>query len=101
MGTLEISESNLKNKTMLLNTNQLDASVQTLYNNAMMLNFSERTHLVQLLLKSMENTQDEEIDSIWLATARKRLLEITNHSVKPVTWETIKNRVKNDRLSLF
>ncbi len=47
------------------------------------------------LILSPANREDENVDEAWVSLTEKRYLELVSGVVKGVSWEYIKNEVKN------
>ena len=75
--------------------------VQTLYTNALMLNLQDRAILLNMLMESIEKTNDAEIEKAWLQTAKIRLEQLLSNKVQPVPWAEIKKNVISDVLHLI
>jgi len=67
--------------------------IQTLYSNALMLNLQDRTTLVNMLMESIEKTNDAEIEKAWLQTAKTRLEQLISGKVESVSWAEIKKNI--------
>lgn len=63
-------------------------TVQEIANNALSLNARERADIAQILIQSLESSQDHEEE--WLNLARQRRDELASGEVSPVEWSEIK-----------
>jgi putative addiction module component (TIGR02574 family) len=55
----------------------------------------ERALIAYCLISSLESGQDEDVEKAWAALSEKRCLELDSGAVKGVSWEDIKNEVKD------
>ncbi len=56
----------------------------------------ERARLARCLIQSLEKAPSvENIDEQWIRLAQKRLAELEDGSVQPLTWEEIKEEVRS------
>jgi len=55
----------------------------------------ERALVAHCLISSLETGHDENVDEAWASLTEKRYLELVSGVVKGVSWEYIKNEVKN------
>ncbi len=54
----------------------------------------EKALVAHCLISSLESRQDEGVDEAWAELLKKRLMELKSGEVKGVSWEEIKNKVK-------
>ena len=59
------------------------------------LNSNDKALLAHCLISSLETTSDSGVDSAWADLSEKRYTEITSGAVETVSWESIKNSVRN------
>jgi hypothetical protein len=50
--------------------------------------------LAHCLISSLDQPKDKNVDAEWIKLAQKRLEDLENGSVKPVSWESIKQKVR-------
>ena len=62
--------------------------------NVKQLNPKERALIAHVIISSLDTVIDEEVDMAWGELAEKRLNDLQNGNVKPVTWEEIKKGIK-------
>lgn len=51
---------------------------------------AERDRIAHCLIYSLEEPTAESVDALWIQLAQKRLEELENGTVQPVSWEEIK-----------
>ena len=54
----------------------------------------ERALVAHCLISSLEIKHDDSVDVAWGELAKKRLLELESGAVKGVSWDEIKNNIK-------
>jgi len=54
----------------------------------------EKALIAHCLISSLETKQDEDADQLWVDLAEKRYEELISGKVKPLSWESIKKKVK-------
>ena len=59
------------------------------------LSSAEKAMIAHCLISSLESSQDDRVDDVWIALSEKRLLELESGIVKGISWEDIKDKVKN------
>ncbi len=64
-------------------------------NEALSMNSSERARIAHCLIHSLEEPSSESVDEQWFQLAQKRLEELENGTVQPVSWEEIKKKVRS------
>jgi len=57
------------------------------------LSAKERAFLARCLISSLEKTEDENIDGLWAEIAKKRYEALKNGTVKPLSWDEIKQQL--------
>jgi len=62
-------------------------------NEALSMTPSERAKIAHCLIYSLEETNYENVDEQWIKLAEKRLAELKNGKVRPLTWEEIKKEL--------
>lgn len=63
-------------------------------NEALSMSPAERSRIAHCLIHSLEQPMTESVDSQWIQLAQKRLEELENGTVQPVSWEEIKKKSK-------
>lgn len=63
-------------------------------NEALSMSPEVRARMARCLIQSLETPPDESTDEKWIELAQKRLSELENGEIKPVTWEKIKKNVR-------
>ena len=58
------------------------------------LSADEKALIAHCLISSLESKQDEKVDEAWIKLAETRYMELESGAVKAVSWEEIKNIVK-------
>jgi len=71
-------------------TNKLEAVLTQ----ALALSPSQRAQLARSLISSIEGPPEEGAEAAWLDLARKRLAELDSGEIEPVTWDSIKQRIR-------
>ena len=55
---------------------------------------AERARIAHCLISSLDEPKENSVDEEWIRLAEKRLAELENGNVKPVSWETIKEKIR-------
>jgi putative addiction module component (TIGR02574 family) len=63
-------------------------------NEALSMSPAERAMLAHCLISSLDQPKDKNVDAEWIRLAQKRLVDLENGSVEPVSWESIKQKVR-------
>lgn len=71
-------------------TNKLESVLDL----ALELNDSERAFIAHSLINSIDGPPDDDVEAAWMDLALKRKAEIESGAVKPVSWESVKKRIK-------
>ena len=71
------------------------AIIKQVIENIKKLSADEKALIAHCLISSLETRQDENIEEAWAGLAEKRYAELVSGSVKPVSWEEIKNEIKS------
>ena len=50
--------------------------------------------IAHCLISSIDEPTEENVEKEWLELAQKRLNELENEEVEPVSWEEIKERIR-------
>ena len=57
----------------------------------------DRALVAQKLLLSLERELDEDVDAAWQLEAARRLEELRHGDVAPVTWKSLRDRLRNKK----
>ena len=71
------------------------ATIKQVIENIKKLSADEKALIAHCLISSLETRQDENVEEAWADLAEKRYAELVSGSVKPVSWEEIKNEIKS------
>ncbi len=71
------------------------SKVEFLLNEALSMSPTEKAMIVHCLISSMDEPTEENVDKEWLKLAEKRLSELENNVVTPVSWNDLKQKVRN------
>ena len=71
------------------------AKIKQVIENIKKLSADEKALIAHCLISSLETRQDENVEEAWADLAEKRYAELVSGSVKPVSWEEIKNEIKS------
>ncbi len=55
---------------------------------------AERARMAHCLISSLDQPTEKNVDDEWIRLAEKRLAELENGNVKPVTWESLKEKIR-------
>lgn len=72
----------------------MTSEIDTIIAKAMTLNPSERALVAHCLISSIDQPADEEVDKSWLDLAEKRISELENQHIKPLTWDELKKQIR-------
>ncbi len=64
-------------------------------NEALSMSPNDRAQIARCLIYSLDQSNEKNDDDEWVSLAEKRLEELENGSVIPVSWEDIKLKIKN------
>ena len=73
----------------------MTARIKQVIENIIKLSADEKALVAHCLISSLETRQDENVEEAWADLAEKRYAELVSGSVKPVSWEEIKNEIKS------
>ena len=73
------------------------SKVEFLLNEALSMSPTEKAMIVHCLISSMDEPTEENVDKEWLKLAEKRLSELENNEVTPVSWNDLKQKVRDVR----
>lgn len=68
--------------------------VQKLLEKAMAMRAGDRAMVAQELLRSLERPADPDVDAAWQAEAARRMKQLDQGEVRPVTWESVRDRLR-------
>ncbi len=71
------------------------AIIKQVIENIKKLSADEKALIAHCLISSLETRQDENVEEAWADLAEKRYAELVSGSVKPVSWEEIKSKIKS------
>jgi len=63
------------------------------------MNPTDKAMIAHCLISSMDAPAEENVDQEWINLAEKRLSELENNEVTPVSWDDLKHKVRNARPS--
>jgi len=63
-------------------------------NEALSMSSAERATLAHCLISSLDQPQGKNVDAEWIKLAQKRLAELENGTITPLSWETIKHKAR-------
>ena len=63
-------------------------------NEALSMTPAERAMVAHCLISSLDQPKDKNVDAEWIKLAQQRLADLENGGVKPVSWESIKQRAR-------
>ncbi len=69
------------------------SSVAELFKQAAELPEEERATLAGLLIETLENETDPDVEQAWAAEIERRLAELDSGAVRTIPWETVRARV--------
>ncbi len=67
---------------------------ESLLNEALSMSPEERARIAHCLIYSLEQPSENNVDAEWIALAEKRLAQLENGSVKPVSWDELKKKIR-------
>jgi len=70
------------------------SKVEFLIKEALCMSSEERAMIAHCLISSIDEPTEENVEKEWLELAQKRLNELENEEVEPVSWEEIKERIR-------
>lgn len=59
------------------------------------LSINEKALMAHCLISSLESKQDDQVDDAWIKLAESRYLEMKSGSVDGLSWDAVKEIVKN------
>ena len=73
----------------------MSISVKQVIESIKELSFQEKALVAHCLISSLETKQEEGVDDAWAELAEKRFQELESGSVKGVSWQTLKETIRN------
>ncbi len=70
-------------------------SMQQVINDIKHLNSREKATIAHCLIASLETRQDENVNQAWADLAKKRFSEIDSGDIEAVSWDKIREEVKD------
>ena len=71
----------------------MSTSTADIFKGALDLNERDRATLAGLLIESLEEGIDDELESVWRAEVARRTAELDSGNVKAIDWEDVKARL--------
>jgi putative addiction module component (TIGR02574 family) len=71
----------------------MSTSSADIFKEALDLNERDRATLAGLLIESLEEGFDDELESVWKAEVARRVTELDSGDVKALAWEDVKARL--------
>ena len=68
--------------------------LESVLNQALGLSSSQRALLAESLIASLDVPLHEEVENAWLNLAQERLRELESGKVKPVSWDSLKQKIR-------
>ena len=65
-----------------------------LLNEALSMSPAERATLAHCLISSLDHPKDEIVDAEWIKLSQKRLADLESGKISPVSWDSIKKKVR-------
>jgi len=56
---------------------------------------AERARIAHCLISSLDEPKENSVDEEWIRLTEKRLAELETGNVKPVSWESIKEKIRD------
>ncbi|MCP4623049.1 MAG: addiction module protein [bacterium] len=63
-------------------------------NEALSMSSAERATIAHCLISSLDQPKNENVDAEWIKLAQKRLADLENSRIEPVSWDTIKQKAR-------
>ncbi len=74
----------------------MTTDVRRLLDDAMQLGDADRAELAGLLIDSLDNDADENVQQAWNNEIARRLSELDNGSVKAIPWSEVRRRMTQE-----
>jgi len=71
----------------------MKTSIVELYRQALDLDERDRATLAGLLIESLEEEPDKDLEAVWKEEVQRRLCEIDSGDVEAIPWEEVKDRL--------
>jgi putative addiction module component (TIGR02574 family) len=71
----------------------MEISSAELFKQALELNERDRATLAGLLIESLEEEPDEDLEAVWMAEVNRRLKQLDSGEVKAIPWKEVKARL--------
>ena len=78
----------------------MTSKVEFLLNEALTMSPTERAMIAHFLISSIDEPTEDDVDQEWLKLAQKRLSELENNKVTPVSWDELKKKVRNANIEI-
>ncbi len=72
----------------------MSAVLNQVIENIKMLSSDEKALVAHCLILSLDEKQDDDVEQAWAALADRRLAELTSGAVEGVTWDKIKQKIR-------
>ena len=72
----------------------MSAALNQVIENIKMLSSDEKALVAHCLISSLDEKQDDEVEQAWADLADRRLAELTSGEVKGVSWNDIKQKIR-------
>jgi putative addiction module component (TIGR02574 family) len=74
----------------------MTTDVQRLLDDALRLPDQERAELAGLLIESLDEAQDADVQAAWSDEIARRLRELDSGAVKPIPWTEVRRRLRKN-----
>jgi len=68
-------------------------TVETIIKNALEKSETDRARIAEILISSLEDTPDSEVEKAWQEEIARRIDEVDSGKVKCIPWEEIRDRL--------
>ncbi len=65
-----------------------------LLSEALSMSPNERARIAHCLISSLDEPAENNVDEEWIKLAEKRLAEMESGTVRPLTWEALKQKIR-------
>jgi putative addiction module component (TIGR02574 family) len=72
----------------------MTSKAEFILNEALSMSPADRAKLAHFLISSLDQPKDKNVDANWIKLAQRRLADLESSSVKPVSWESIKQKIR-------
>ncbi len=73
---------------------EMKTKIQQVIEEIKALSANERAIIAQVLINSLEEPQDEDVEQAWILETERRLAQFESGEIKAVSWEDIKQNLK-------